>query len=416
MTKLVLLDKIKDNKHRSKKRNPMHLARVEQLKESIKTTGFWKGVYGREKEDGTVEIAFGHHRVDAARKLGLKEIPVEIANMSDSDMLLRMTRENLQGDLLVALEAAEAAVKALASGAVSFDAVDPSTRKDALRYAPSFTPENAPDTPGVSRPYTTDSLARFLGAVYVKPNGCAQNTVLAALGILEMEERKVPGFSERILRVVEQDGEDDRIVYLGAKKIIKIVSGIKKYEMVGKVKKRNKTQKELADYNAKQKALQKDIKDREDKEKAEHDELVRQQLEAKYEEDVEALRILGEKMRKQIADAKKKAAEDEATRKGLDAKVEETKKRAEEEAAKDMYAPIKHAMKTLIGKMEREGNGSAFAEEAKVLARKPLNTNDRELIRQAALRLGTWYTEWVATQFLPPLTSRSHTCVKKEKK
>ena len=80
MLKMVPLSKIKDNPHRDKKRNPVNVDRVEQLKESIGTTGFWKGVYGREVGD-IVEIAFGHTRVDAARAAGLKEIPIEIRRL-----------------------------------------------------------------------------------------------------------------------------------------------------------------------------------------------------------------------------------------------------------------------------------------------------------------------------------------------
>ena len=140
MTKMILLSDIRDNPHRDKKRNPIDTDKVKSLVESIGTTGFWKGVYGRETEDGFVEIAFGHNRVEAARAAGLKEIPVEIEKLTDSDMLMRMTRENLRGELLVALEAVSAAVKAYGAGTVQFETLDPKTRKDALRYAPSYVP------------------------------------------------------------------------------------------------------------------------------------------------------------------------------------------------------------------------------------------------------------------------------------
>ena len=117
MLKMVSLDRIKDNPYRDKKRNPIDKTRVEQLTESIETTGFWKGIYGREVGD-FVEIAFGHTRVDAARAAGKKEIPVEVEVLTDSDMLMRMTRENLRGELLVSLEAVSAVVKAFGAGTV----------------------------------------------------------------------------------------------------------------------------------------------------------------------------------------------------------------------------------------------------------------------------------------------------------
>ena len=44
---------------------------------------------------------------------------------------------------------------------------------------------------GYNIPYNADTLARFLGGVYIKTSGRAQNSVLAALGILaEMEGTK----------------------------------------------------------------------------------------------------------------------------------------------------------------------------------------------------------------------------------
>jgi ParB-like chromosome segregation protein Spo0J len=88
---MILLSDIRDNPHRDKKRNPIDTDKVKSLVESIGTTGFWKGIYGRVVGEH-VEIAFGHNRVDAARAAGLKSIPVEIEKLTDSDMLMRMTR------------------------------------------------------------------------------------------------------------------------------------------------------------------------------------------------------------------------------------------------------------------------------------------------------------------------------------
>src|ERR1017187_7327456 len=227
MTKMIPLSKIKDNPHRDKKRNPIDKDKVESLVESIGTTGFWKGIYGRQAGE-FVEIAFGHNRVDAARATGLKEIPVEIEKLTDSDMLMRMTRENLRGELVVALEAVSAAVKAYGAGTVQFESVSKDTRKDNLRYAPSYVPGKQPVEPSSTRPYSADTLARFLGGVYVLPDKHAQPSVRAALGVLEMEERKVKGFSEEILQVNEV-GPDGK--YFGAKKILEIVSKVKQDEL-----------------------------------------------------------------------------------------------------------------------------------------------------------------------------------------
>jgi hypothetical protein len=405
MTKMVLLKNIKDNPYRDKQRNPIDPTRIEQLVESIGTTGFWKGVYGRECGE-SVEIAFGHSRVDAARKAGLKEIPVEIEELSNSDMLMRMTRENLRGELLVSLEAVSAAVKALAAGAVVFEEVDPKTRKDALRYAPSFVPEKTSDGPGPSHAYTADTLARFLGGSYVEPDKTAQNTVRAALGILEMEERKVVGFSEQVLRTQKETESDEaeETRYVGAKKIIAIVSDIRKREVFDKAK-AEKRQEELDRYNAKQKELEEQRKEHEEKARLEREALIQKQLDAKAEEDTKEIARLAQKMREQAANAKLKQIADSDKLTALNAKIAEAKKKAEEAKVEDAYAPVRRDVERFLFRVSNVSTGS-FCEDTKALARLPLSASDRERLRQAVLKLGTWYCEWVAMQFIPPVSGK----------
>ena len=175
---MVPLSKIKDNPWRDKKRNPIKPEKVEQISESIVTTGeFWVGVYGRRVGD-FVELAFGHHRADAAKAVGtgdvieaakaagLKSIPVAIREFTDGEMLMRMTRENMRGELPVVLEAVSAAVRALAEGKIEIPAPDPKTNDSVIRYAPSFVPGRKPSgTSEVPHPYTADTLAQTLGGV-----------------------------------------------------------------------------------------------------------------------------------------------------------------------------------------------------------------------------------------------------------
>jgi hypothetical protein len=409
MLKMVPLSKIKDNPFRDKKRNPVDPERVAQLVESIGTTGFWKGVYGREVGE-FVEIAFGHTRVDAARATGLTEIPVEIEELTDSDMLMRMTRENLRGELLVSLEAVSAAVKAYGAGTVKFEAPHAHTNDSAMRYAPSFVPGKVSNAPGALG-YTADTLARFLGGVYVKPDGCAQNGVRAALGILEMEERKIKGFSERVLQV-NGAGPDGK--YVGAKKIIEIVSKVKKDEI--KVQERTeKTAKEIAAIEAKQKELREKEAERKAKEKREHDELLNRQVAARVEENAAEAKRVAKLLKEQREAAEAKAERDKVNGAKLDADVEAKKKAAEEQRRVDEYSPIADEVDRIIHKLERRD----MSEEIKALARRPMNTNDRERVRQAALSAGAWYSQDVADQFLPPVSAarkRPTQRISKEKK
>jgi hypothetical protein len=48
----------------------------------------------RHAPKGRFQIAFGHHRVEAARRRGLKQVPLIVRDLSDGDMLRFMGREN----------------------------------------------------------------------------------------------------------------------------------------------------------------------------------------------------------------------------------------------------------------------------------------------------------------------------------
>lgn len=86
--------------------------KVEALMRSIKDVGLWEGVIGR-SAGNRVEIAFGHHRVEAARRVGLTAINIIVRDLTDDEMLAFMGRENMEdynADFLTMLETWEAAV------------------------------------------------------------------------------------------------------------------------------------------------------------------------------------------------------------------------------------------------------------------------------------------------------------------
>lgn len=85
--------------------------KLEALQRSIAEVGLWEGVIAREVGN-RYEIAFGHHRLEAARRSKLTEISVIVRELSDQDMLAFMGRENLEdynADFLTMLETWEAA-------------------------------------------------------------------------------------------------------------------------------------------------------------------------------------------------------------------------------------------------------------------------------------------------------------------
>jgi len=118
--KQISLSKVDPNPYRMLGDYPYSEEKLSVLVRSIKDVGLWEGVIGREKDD-RVEIAFGHHRIEAAKRAGLSDVNVVIRELSDDDMLRFMGRENgedYRTDFLVLLETWEAAVKQLTSSYV----------------------------------------------------------------------------------------------------------------------------------------------------------------------------------------------------------------------------------------------------------------------------------------------------------
>jgi hypothetical protein len=411
MTKLVLLSKIKDNAYRDKKRNPIDQGVVDQLVESIDATEeFWEGVYGREAGD-YVEIAFGHTRVEAARKAGLKEIPITVRNLSDGDMIMRMARENVRGELPVMLEAVSAVVKALGENKISRGTgknqmleVDPKTRKDAVRYAPSFVAGKLSGPPDGPHAYTAATLARFLGGMYLKSTGKAQDSVQAALSFLELEEKRVPGFALSSLKK-ELNGE---VHYKSAKDIISAATDLKQRE-VKVIERREKTAAEVAEFDRKQRELQAKRKEEEKAASEARAKLVADLAEAKREEDAKRAKEIKARLdAKEAAEAEKEVLF-KLQQSALDQKVK-ARKEAEAIAKKeDEYLPVKREVERILRKLlgDTATTKEALSAEVKALARLPLNNTDRERLRQAALNYGTWFIEWVGQQLLPPLSTKS---------
>jgi ParB-like chromosome segregation protein Spo0J len=73
--------------------HPIDQVQVERLKASIDADGFWASVVARKAADG-YQIAFGHHRIEAARALGLESVPIEVRDLSDWQMVRMLASEN----------------------------------------------------------------------------------------------------------------------------------------------------------------------------------------------------------------------------------------------------------------------------------------------------------------------------------
>lgn len=107
------IEQVDANPFRRLREYPYVERKVEALMRSINDVGLWEGVIGR-AVGNRVQIAFGHHRVEAARRSGLQQIDVIVRDLDDDEMLGFMGRENMEdynSDFLTMLETWEAAVE-----------------------------------------------------------------------------------------------------------------------------------------------------------------------------------------------------------------------------------------------------------------------------------------------------------------
>jgi hypothetical protein len=90
----ISLDRIKPNPFRDFDLHPIDEMQVQKLKASIDADGFWSSVVARSVDGGGYEIAFGHHRIEAARRLETGVVPIEVRDLSDVQMVRMLASEN----------------------------------------------------------------------------------------------------------------------------------------------------------------------------------------------------------------------------------------------------------------------------------------------------------------------------------
>ena len=115
--KQIALDRIHPNPHRDMKNYPINGEKVDALVRSIRNgdIGLWPSIIARPAKSG-YEMAFGHHRLEAARKAGLGRIPLIVMDLNDEQMLQYMGRENGEEygtDFMVLLNTWEAGARFL---------------------------------------------------------------------------------------------------------------------------------------------------------------------------------------------------------------------------------------------------------------------------------------------------------------
>jgi len=119
------ISSIDNNPFRSTKKYPFVKSKVQSLIRSYEAVGVWEGIIAR-KKGNRYELAFGHHRLEAARQLGMTRIPVIVrSDLDDEQMLQFMGRENgedYNADFLCMLETWEAGAKFIKASTQASDA------------------------------------------------------------------------------------------------------------------------------------------------------------------------------------------------------------------------------------------------------------------------------------------------------
>ena len=101
----VSLSSIEPNPFRDLNTYPYDKRKLEALERSIEHVGLWEGLIGRRAGHG-YQLAFGHHRLEAARSRKLTTVPLIIRDLTDEEMVGFMGRENMEdfnSDFLVML-------------------------------------------------------------------------------------------------------------------------------------------------------------------------------------------------------------------------------------------------------------------------------------------------------------------------
>jgi len=113
----VPIELLDANPYRNLATYPYIEKKIDVLKRSIHTVGLWEGVIARKVGD-RYQTAFGHHRIEAAKREGLTEATIILRELDDEKMIQFMGRENMSdynADFLTMLETWDAAVQHLES-------------------------------------------------------------------------------------------------------------------------------------------------------------------------------------------------------------------------------------------------------------------------------------------------------------
>jgi hypothetical protein len=113
--------------------------KIDVLIRSYADIGMWPGGVIVRKVGNRYQTAFGHHRIEAARRAGLTHVDVVVMDLTDEQMISHMGRENLEdynADFSTMLETWEAAASFFQTPGKKLKAVDIARRLGWTRRNP----------------------------------------------------------------------------------------------------------------------------------------------------------------------------------------------------------------------------------------------------------------------------------------
>lgn len=320
---LVAIKDLRANPYRRIERYPIKPEKVDALCESFRTTSYWDNIVGRQAK-GTVQIAYGHHRLEALKAVyrPTDKVQVITRDLSDEEMLQIMARENLEvfgTSSAVEQETVRAVVEAAAKGTIKLEEPPADTHKPNLRYAPSFVPgQELAGGAGVA--YTTQSIGKFLG--WLQADGDPQRKVLYSLQALELiEEGRL------------EESVFDGLTSAQAQRVVEKYRQIRKRELQA-------ARADMERAEQKRRAAE----ERSRRQKEEQERLEREAAEAQDEESRERARLDAEAAARKSREAEiaRKRAEEDITRERERRRQRETKAN---ELAKDVGEAIAEDLK-----------------------------------------------------------------------
>ena len=93
----VKIKDLKPNPYRDMDNYPIDENKVKSLIDSIERTGFWDNILAR-KVNGSIQIAYGHHRLEALKKVFIPTdmVDIPVKDLSDATMIKIMANENME--------------------------------------------------------------------------------------------------------------------------------------------------------------------------------------------------------------------------------------------------------------------------------------------------------------------------------